>query len=66
MNESVHAEKPVEPLRQRDLHHDQVLGHVPMSAADAARSAKNIANWNTYLPAACVRAMVRMGWDYTT
>ena len=48
------------PLRSR------VLGHVPLRAADAKRSVKNITTWNTYLPSDCVRTMVRMGWDYTT
>jgi hypothetical protein len=37
-----------------------------LCAADAARSEKNIAAWNSYLPSDCVRTMVRMGWDYTT
>jgi hypothetical protein len=39
---------------------------VPLRAADARRSVKNILQWNCYLPADCVKAMVRMGWDYTT
>jgi hypothetical protein len=42
------------------------LGHVPLRTADAARSLRNIALWNSYLPPDCVRTMVRMGWDYTT
>jgi hypothetical protein len=46
--------------------HSDDLVHVPLRAADAARSARNIAMWNSYLPAPCVRSMVRMGWDYTT
>ncbi len=50
----------------RPLPDDKVLFHVPLRAADAARSARNISLWNSYLPTACVRAMVRMGWDYTT
>ena len=45
---------------------ERVLCHVPLCAADAARSAKNISLWNSYLPTACVRTMIRMGWDYTT
>jgi hypothetical protein len=45
---------------------ETALFHVPLQAADAARSAKNISLWNSYLPAGCVRTMVRMGWDYTT
>ena len=39
---------------------------IPLRAADARRSVKNILHWNTYLPPNCVRTMVRMGWDYTT
>jgi hypothetical protein len=45
---------------------DRVLFHVPLCAADAARSAENISRWKSYLPTACVRTMIRMGWDYTT
>jgi hypothetical protein len=52
------------PHRHRP--HDKELFHVPLCAADATRSARNIALWNSYLPAACVRTMVRLGWDYTT
>jgi hypothetical protein len=52
------------PLR-RDLS-SKALFHVPLRAADARRSATNISLWNSYLPTACVRTMVRMGWDYTT
>ncbi len=40
--------------------------HPPLRAADAKRSVENILCWNSYLPVDCVRAMVRMGWDYTT
>ena len=40
--------------------------HVPLRAADAKRSVKNILEWNSYLPADCVKTMVRMGWDYST
>ncbi len=35
-----------------------------MGAVD--RSANNIANWSTYLPADCVAVMVSLGWDRTT
>jgi hypothetical protein len=38
----------------------------PLRAADARRSVKNILQWNCYLPIDCVKAMVNMGWDYTT
>jgi hypothetical protein len=33
------------------------------NTAEKARSAKNIAQWLTYLPQDCVAAMVRQGWD---
>jgi hypothetical protein len=66
VNESIHIHEPVEPPLRRDLDQEPLLGHVPLSREDARRSAKNIARWNSYLPAACVRAMVQMGWDYTT
>ena len=45
---------------------EKALFHVPLRAADARRSVKNILEWNAYLPADCVKTMVRMGWDYTT
>jgi hypothetical protein len=66
MNESVHSQELVEPPLRRDLDQEPLPGHVPLSREDARRSAKNIARWNSYLPAACVRTMVQMGWDYTT
>jgi hypothetical protein len=40
--------------------------HAPLRAADARRSVTNILRWNCYLPADCVKTMVRMGWDFTT
>jgi hypothetical protein len=65
MEEVTRTRQPVSPKPHRDPRHS-ALFHVPLSAACAARSAKNIAEWNSYLPAACVREMIRMGWDYTT
>ena len=47
-------------------HSQKVSIHIPLRAADAKRSVNNILEWNSYLPANCVRTMVRMGWDYTT
>lgn len=44
----------------------KVILRVRLRGAAARRSATNILQWNTYLPADCVRAMVSMGWDYTT
>ena len=40
--------------------------HVPRRTLNVRHSAKNILEWNSYLPADCVRTMVKMGWDYTT
>lgn len=60
----VHA--PARPQHDRRHPHDKALIHVPLRAADAKRSVHNIFEWNGYLPANCVRTMVRMGWDYTT
>jgi hypothetical protein len=31
-----------------------------------ARAAQNIAEWVSYLPADCVRAMIRDGWHWST
>jgi hypothetical protein len=33
---------------------------------DTARSARNILQWRSYLPRACVKTMIKMGWDQTT
>ena len=52
--------------QHRRRRHGEVMIHVPLRAADAKRSVKNILQWNCYLPSDCVRTMVRMGWDYTT
>jgi hypothetical protein len=53
-------------LRQHARPPYYVSIQVPLRAADAKRSVKNILEWNCYLPVDCVRTMVRMGWDYTT
>jgi hypothetical protein len=34
--------------------------------ADCTRAVGNVLLWDSYLPADCVSAMVRMGWDKTT
>jgi hypothetical protein len=64
MNEGAKAQNP-RRLQDR-ASHKAMLTHVPLRAADAKRSVKNILQWNSYLPGDCVKAMVRMGWDYTT
>jgi hypothetical protein len=63
-----HDKNPAHTTAQqhRRAPHDTQMFHVPLRAADAKRSVKNILQWNCYLPADCVRTMVRMGWDYTT
>ena len=66
MEETAQAQQACYSTLHRQFSRDKALFHVPLRAADAARSARNIVLWNSYLPAACVRTMVRMGWDYTT
>jgi len=66
MREVIKARAPAVPRHHRHPAHDKILIHVPLRAADAKRSVQNILEWNGYLPANCVRTMVRMGWDYTT
>jgi hypothetical protein len=60
------GQQAIDPMLERRRSHDSTLFHVPLRASDAARSAKNISLWKSYLPTACVRTMIRMGWDYTT
>lgn len=66
MEEVAQAQQVDYPTPHGQLSHETPLFHVPLRAADAARSAKNISLWKSYLPTACVRTMIRMGWDYTT
>jgi hypothetical protein len=66
MNRDTRAVAPAMVAQNRRHPHDKLSIHVPLRAADAKRSVNNILEWNTYLPANCVRTMVRMGWDYTT
>jgi len=53
-------------LEQQRLSENPKSPHLPLRAAAARRSVQNILQWNSYLPPACVKTMVRMGWDYTT
>jgi hypothetical protein len=66
VNQSLPTHELDESQPRRDLDIEPLLCHVPLCRDAAKRSAKNIARWNSYLPAACVRTMVQMGWDYTT
>jgi hypothetical protein len=66
MEEAARAQHPDDAAPHRRHRQEAARSHVPLRAADAQRSAKNIALWNSYLPTACVRTMVRMGWDYST
>jgi hypothetical protein len=66
MDEAATALDATSPTMDQGFSADEFQGHVPLRSADAARSAANIARWNAYLPAACVRTMIRMGWDYST
>ena len=53
-------------INRRSLSPETNRRRVPLRAADAKNSVKNILLWNSYLPSDCVKTMVRMGWDYTT
>jgi hypothetical protein len=66
MKQGIRAVAPTMIAQNRRPPHDKASIRVPLRAADARRSVNNILQWNTYLPANCVRTMVRMGWDYTT
>jgi hypothetical protein len=66
MREVTRARAPAMARHYHRPTHDKELIHVPLRVADAKRSVQNIQEWNGYLPANCVRTMVRMGWDYTT
>jgi hypothetical protein len=33
---------------------------------EIALAANNVSRWREYLPEACVKAMIEMGWDVTT
>jgi hypothetical protein len=66
MNQDTKARVGAKVRKRRRFRHDRQSIRIPLRAADAKRSVENILQWNCYLPADCVRTMVRMGWDYTT
>jgi hypothetical protein len=41
-------------------------GSVLRNDQQLARAAANVACWNTYLPPACISAMMSAGWHWTT
>jgi hypothetical protein len=45
---------------------DVVEASIKRNAATIARAAATIAEWMTYLPESCVKAMVRDGWHWST
>jgi hypothetical protein len=45
---------------------DVVEASIKRNAATIARAAATIAEWMTYLPEDCVKAMVRDGWHWST
>jgi hypothetical protein len=59
-------QKPKSLTNRRSHPHKRIPRRVPLRAADAKHSVKNILEWNSYLPSDCVKTMVRMGWDYST
>ncbi len=56
----------VPPATGADPDRDPPNNGEPVGDAVAARSKENILQWIAYLPRACVRAMIKMGWDKTT
>jgi hypothetical protein len=36
------------------------------NAAEIAHSERNVLQWMTYLPQDCIKAMIDMGWDFST
>jgi hypothetical protein len=65
MSDAAASKRRVEPGGPQDRR-DRPVSRVPLRAADAKRSVKNILDWNSYLPIDCVKTMVRLGWDYQT
>jgi hypothetical protein len=45
---------------------DVVEASIKRNAATIARAAATLAEWMTYLPEGCVKAMVRDGWHWST
>jgi hypothetical protein len=41
-------------------------GAVKRNGAGLAHAAENVARWKTYLPEACVSAMMNAGWHWST
>jgi hypothetical protein len=62
MEEAAQAQQPGYTTLHRHRSHETTPFHLPLRVADAARSAKTISLWKSYLPAACVRTMTTMGW----
>jgi hypothetical protein len=52
-------------MRQRRFVAAESVGVIPENP-DTSRSTRNILQWMSYLPKACVRTMIKMGWDRST
>jgi hypothetical protein len=62
------VEFPVQPSETAapiDAPIDAPVG-ATVDKADAARSAANVVQWQSYLPENCIKTMIAMGWDVTT
>lgn len=66
MTNAAHAQQPVYTAARRDPVDGETDFHEPTDAAGAARSARNILQWMSYLPPDCIERMIAMGWDRTT
>jgi hypothetical protein len=52
-------------MQQRELAAAESVGPIPENP-DTSRSTRNILQWMSYLPRACVKTMINMGWDRNT
>jgi hypothetical protein len=52
-------------MRQREHAVAAPVGEI-LGKPDTARSICNILQWTSYLPKACVKTMIKMGWDRNT
>lgn len=64
--EAGHSSQLLALLQRLGVGADVVEGSIHRSDAATARAAANIAEWMTYLPEDCVKAMVNDGWHWST
>jgi hypothetical protein len=52
-------------MRQRERAVAAPVGE-KLERPHTARSTRNILQWESYLPKACIKTMIKMGWDRNT